>query len=144
MLKAEKFFVPAVFTALLLAVGGCADLFGPDALSCSGGIDLRVGDSVSGTLQSGDQQDIDGAWLDSYTLGVEEESNVTIDMRSTEVDSWLWLLSASGGVITADDDGGDGVNARITRNLDRGCYTVEATTFAAGETGSYTLQVSGS
>jgi hypothetical protein len=61
-------------------------------------------------------------------------------MRSNTVDSFLWLLTEDYDEITNDDDGGGNLDARIVRNLGRGCYLVEATTFP-GETGGYTLTV---
>ena len=43
----------------------------------------------------------------------------------------------------SDDDTPDTSGSEITRNLAAGNYTIEATTYAAGETGSFTLTVSG-
>ena len=38
-----------------------------------------------------------------------------------------------------NDDGGDGLNSRISRSLPAGTYTIEATTYATGATGAFTL-----
>ena len=67
-----------------------------------------------------------------------------IDLQSS-TDTYLYLLSGSGmngSVITSDDDGGTGLNSRITRSLSAGTYTIEATTYSSGATGSFTLSLS--
>ena len=68
-----------------------------------------------------------------------------MDLTSPTVDTWLALRNGSGtgtGLIDADDDSGEGTNARISRTLAAGTYTIEATTFSGGETGSFTLSLS--
>ena len=44
-------------------------------------------------------------------------------------------------LLEEDDDAGDGLNARITRVLDAGMYTIEATTRYGNVTGPFTLSV---
>jgi hypothetical protein len=45
----------------------------------------------------------------------------------------------TGEIVAEDDDGGPGLNARISRAFGTGRYVIGASTFAAGETGTYTL-----
>jgi hypothetical protein len=66
---------------------------------------------------------------------------VNIDMKSTVLNAYLFLLSASGSVIGFDDNGGGGNNARIGAALAPGTYLIEATSTVAG-VGDYTLSVS--
>lgn len=125
-----------------LALGACGDSSGPPD-SCPGGTPIALGATVNGTLQQGDDLDVDGAFLDRYALRVASSGSIEITMSSTELDSYLWLLTSNGAVITSDDDSGggiSGVDAQIVRSLDRGCFLIDATTFP-GESGPYTLSV---
>ena len=88
----------------------------------------------------------DGSYSRYYTFSMEEQSPVTIDLTSS-VDTYLYLRSGdatSGVALHENDDIESGnTNSRITATLDAGTYTIEATTYGAGETGSFTLTVSG-
>ena len=83
-----------------------------------------------------------------YRMTVSDEASVTIDLES-EIDAYLFLRrgeSRSGDSLNdhaSDDDAGEGRNARVEETLEAGTYTIEATTYAAGETGNFTLTVSG-
>ena len=83
-----------------------------------------------------------------YDLQVSETSEVTITLESS-TDTYLYLLSGegrSGTVITENDDidyDNRNFNSRITRTLDAGNYTIEATTYEAEATGDFTLTVAG-
>lgn len=113
---------------------------GPEELGCSGGTALAVGQTVNGTLEQGDDLDIDGAYQDRYALTVEQGGTIEISMSSSDLDAFLWLLSTGEGVIETDDDGGDGLDARISTSLESGCYLVDATTFP-DFSGGYELSV---
>ena len=78
---------------VLTSCGGDSPTQGEPPLSCSGGVPLAVGSTISGELQPGDELDIDGAFLDRYALAVPTAATVRITMRSGEVDSFLWLLT---------------------------------------------------
>lgn len=84
-----------------------------------------------------------------FTFTLLSSQEVTIDLQSTDADSYLYLLSGSGQtgpLIEQDDDGGSsGSDARIVRTLSAGTYTIEATTYAASRTGDFvvSLNVSG-
>ena len=81
-----------------------------------------------------------------YTFAISQQSTVTIDL-SSGVDSYLYLRngynSQKGVALHTDDNGGTGTDARISESLAAGTYTIEATTASAGQTGSFTLAVSG-
>lgn len=133
----------AVAFAAFVSVGltGCDTLTGTDDLECSGGQQIAVGESVNGSLQPGDDLDVDGAFLDRYALAVEDDGEVTITLTSVDFDAWLWLLDEDESVLDSDDDSAGDFNARITMSLDRGCYLVDATSFEEGETGDYELVI---
>ena len=76
----------------------------------------------------------------SFTLG--GSAPVTMDLTSSSVNTWLALRNGTGtgtGLIESDDDDGVGTNARISRTLSAGTYTIEATTLRGGVTGPFTL-----
>ena len=105
-----------------------------------------TGDLISGTLTTGcDSVSSSGRYALFYTFTLGANSDVQIDMISTSMNTFLYLLEGSGtdgDRITNGYDGAGGTNARITRELEAGTYTVEATTWPAGLTGDFTLQIS--
>ena len=81
-----------------------------------------------------------------YVFTLEQAATVTVNMTSSDVNSWLALRRGglpfgSANVLGEDDDGGGGVDARIKRFLPPGTYTIEATTRSGGLTGDFTLTV---
>jgi hypothetical protein len=88
--------------------------------------------------------------LDAQTATLVYEVRLTagktcvIDMVSPDqkaLDPYLILKDAEGKLLAEDDDGGDGLNARITyRVLRDGVYRIHATSFNAGR-GAFTLTV---
>lgn len=69
---------------------------------------------------------------------------MTTSSRVSILATGLALLAP---VIASNDDGGGGdtgLDARIQRSLDRGCYWVEATSALPGHSGAYTLTVQAS
>ena len=74
------------------------------------------------------------------------EAEVTITLES-EIDTWVYLLEGSGrsGAVRYDNDDIDSGNrdSQIKETLAAGSYTIEATTYDAGKTGSFTLTVRG-
>jgi hypothetical protein len=81
-----------------------------------------------------------GEFVHYYTLEVGAARTITIRMSSDEIDPRLIVWHRSTGEIVAeDDDGGPGLNARILRSFEAGRYIIGGSSFAAGETGAYTL-----
>lgn len=63
-------------------------------------------------------------------------------MESAAVDSYLIVLSEDGAEVASDDDGGNGLAARVAFGAPAtGRYTILATTASAGETGEYTIRL---
>ena len=86
----------------------------------------------------------DGRYARYYSFTLSGSASVTITLTSSAVDTWLALRSGSGtgsGLIEDDDDDGGGTDARITRRLAAGTYTIEATAFYGDETGPFTLSL---
>lgn len=125
--------------AAIVIGASCTEVI--SGLDCGGGVDMEIGDMRLGALQTTDELDVDGAYLDAFSLRVESEQDVFILMESASVDAWLWLLTEDGEVIEFDDDSGGGSDAEIVTTLPRGCYVIQATSFSPGETGTYALTV---
>ncbi len=85
-----------------------------------------------------------GRFARYYTFTLRQRNEITIDLTSPSVDSYLFLLTGAGqeGTVIVFDDDTVGTNARIARMLEAGTYTIEATTYASGATGPFTLAVS--
>ena len=73
-----------------------------------------------------------GRWMASFDFELAERRVVQIDLENVaDVDPYLRLLDESGTVIASDDDSGNGLNARISRELNRGRYRIQATKYNA-------------
>ena len=84
-----------------------------------------------------------GKYARYYQFTLDESTEVTIDLISSK-DTYMYLLagaSEEGSLIQANDDGGTGLNSKITRTLPAGTYTIEATTYSAAQSGAFTLRV---
>ena len=99
--------------------------------------------TVSGELTADDcRLDLDNSFYDAWTFQGVAGQTVVITMRSTAVDSFLFLLDPNGFEIESNDDSGGGNDARMSVEIDTsGTYTIYANSFDAGETGAYTLQL---
>ncbi len=78
---------------------------------------------------------------DFYLQSIAPGSEVTVDLASNEIDAFLQLINAdTGEVISFNDDSNGSLNSQLSftaqPNID---YIVRTTTFAVGDTGSYTL-----
>ena len=82
-----------------------------------------------------------------YTFSLAEEIQVTITLESDEADTYLYLRegeTTSGEHLQENDDHqGSTSRSLVQETLAAGTYTIEATTYGTGETGSFTLSVTG-
>ena len=126
-----------------LTIGGVSDTFSSTtSAECENPISLNQ--DVSGHWESGcASTHRSGRYAQYFTFTLTGSQEVTIDLQSA-TDTYLFLLEGAerdGSVIESDDDGGNGLNSRIVRTLSAGTYTVEATTYSSGATGSFTVSV---
>ena len=130
---------------------GFARLPAPDAspppLSDICGDTIAADGAVSGTWAAGCDSAVSGrGHAHYYTFTLTQQSDVTIDLESS-IDTFLYLREGeakSGTALHENDDIVSGnTNSRITATLAAGTYTIEATTYDPGKTGSFTLTVSG-
>ena len=103
--------------------------------------------TVSGQWAAGcESEQRDGRHARYYTFALDQESEVTITLESSEADTYLYLREGqarSGDFLHQNDDDGETTTSQIRETLAAGTYTIEATTYSAGETGSLTLTVTG-
>lgn len=103
---------------------------------------LTEGRPAAGVLGAWSDELTDGTYADFYEFVGEAGRRVFIEMRSSDLDAYLFLLDRDGNVLAADDDGAGGVDARIDYTLPySGSYVVIANTFFPGESGLYTLEL---
>ena len=82
-----------------------------------------------------------------YTFQITHRGVVSIDLTSSH-DTYLYLRQGKGivkgtSLYRNDDIGNGNYNSGITRTLNVGWYTIEATTFHGGRTGPFQLEISG-
>ena len=116
------------------------------------GFDTGCRDTISG------DGTVTGQWSDGcdstvaergharyYTFSLEEQSEAAITLESTDADTYLYLRQGharSGTALHDNDDIESGnTNSRIVATLSAGTYTIEATTYSTGETGTFTLSI---
>lgn len=124
---------------------------GPYTLTFLGRIDqcavsrsIAVGGIVTDTLKAVSCKLADGSYVKRYAFSVAATTPVRIDLSSTQFDPYLFLQRAGSATkIAEDDDSGTGLNAQILEVLPAGEYVITATSATAGETGVFTLAVSG-
>jgi hypothetical protein len=105
------------------------------------GATLALGTPQGGRLQAGDQALPSGEFVDRYAFEGRRGQVVTVDMTSTELDPYLMVVAPGGAQQENDDASTTDRNARVTWVLPAdGRYTVMATTYRPGESGSYTVR----
>ena len=118
----------------------------PAARTDSSVTSLTVGQTFNGALSSSDRLMSDGTFFDCFSLPTRAGQALQIDMTSNDFDSYLSVGTGSCDAFTVtaqDDDGGGGLNARVTHQGDGGLLLIRANTVGTGEIGSYQLRVTG-
>lgn len=113
---------------------------GPCAAETLGLVEETTWTSGRWTSHDCDAERHPGSYADIHTFTLDADTVITIDLES-DADAYLFLTDADGNLITWNDDGGDGHDARIQRRLPAGEYQIVATTFAARERGRYWLSI---
>ncbi|MDE0138743.1 MAG: PPC domain-containing protein [bacterium] len=139
--RVERDLLPGVYMIEATTVGGRSR--GPADFAISVSYVSGCEPVHLGTLGAGADLTASGSWtLDTcgsrfvvehpahgYTFNLEQAGRVRIDLASEDGDPVLSLASLAGGIIGANDDGGESRNARIVRYLQAGVYFIEATTY---------------
>ena len=135
------------FTLTLSGLGGgTGTMPGPSDDPCLDALSVDV--PVSGEWSSDCESTARGSYARYYRFTLTEGSTVTITLESTSADPYLYLRAGeakSGTAAYENDDiaAGTDTNSEIEATLGAGTYTIEATTYGAGEMGSFTLTLSG-
>jgi hypothetical protein len=107
--------------------------------------ELSAGATVMGTLVLGGCRVLDAltpsedtASATVYRLTLAERLVVTIDLKSSQFDAYVYLTDAAYEVLNEDDDSGGATNSQLVMTLQPGTYYVFATTWD-DESGSFSL-----
>jgi len=101
---------------------------------------IACGQTVSGTLDPNDCALSDGTFADFYDFQGSIGEDVTIDLKSSQFDTFLALFKPNSELAAGNDDGGTGTNSRIEYTLDQdGAWSIAANNFAPGDEGDYSL-----
>ncbi|HIK46533.1 MAG TPA: trypsin-like peptidase domain-containing protein [Leptolyngbyaceae cyanobacterium M65_K2018_010] len=102
------------------------------------------GPTVQGQLDDKSNILPDGSYYNPYIFEGQAGQVITVEMTSSDVDSFLILLAPEReDIFVQDDDSGGNYNARLTVQLPyTGSYLIFANAFAEGETGRYQLRLS--
>ena len=104
--------------------------------------------TVSGQWSEGCESEVaERGYARYYSFTLESESEVTITLESQDADTYLYLRAGearSGGLpLPERRPPGSTEVSQMQETLAAGTYTVEATTYGSGETGSFTLTIAG-
>ncbi len=101
---------------------------------------LTVGGAAVGELAPGDLTLENGEYQDTYVFDGTAGESVTIELTSSEFDTYVALQTPSGDVIENDDYQGSTERSVVELNLtETGRYRVVATSYEADEVGDYRL-----
>ena len=149
--------LPSTGTYTIQATSFSAGTSGAYALSltaqavdgCSAVTPISFGQTVGASLSTSDCRFTDGSYFDKFSFAGTAGQEVSVSMSSAAFDTVLFLLRPDGTVLGDDDDGGGGTNSRIPSGSGTitlpvtGTYLIYTNSFAANQTGSYSLTLTG-
>ncbi|MBN1476554.1 hypothetical protein JXA47_07370 [Candidatus Sumerlaeota bacterium] len=107
------------------------------------GTPIQIGQAISGTLRAGDEELPSGTLFDRYSFLGEAGQAVEVIMESQLVDTYLIVRRPNGEQQENDDYQMSTSISRVHMTFaETGYHDIIATTFFAGESGSYSLTVS--
>ncbi len=105
------------------------------------GRSVSIGQEVTGALSSSDPRGPDDAPLEAWLLEGSPGQAVTVDLRSSDFDAYLYVVGPGFDETLWDDDSAGGCDARVAFTvLEDGPFTVVASS-QSGQTGPYSLSV---
>jgi hypothetical protein len=105
---------------------------------------IDFGQTVMGTLDIDDCRRSNGAFQESWTLVLANDTTARIDLKSDAFDAFLTLKDSDGNVLDTNDDRASGeTDSRIDRALTAGTYEIVVSSFRgnADQIGAYDLTV---
>ena len=77
-----------------------------------------------------------------FHIQLQGQRTYVIDLVSNQFDAYLYLHDMAGVLLAFDDDGGDGLNSRITyKTQAAGTYKIIATSLGSRSVGNFTLSI---
>ena len=105
---------------------------------------IGIGEVVGGSLGAGDSVLDDGSYFETWAFVLEIPGFITIDLHSSDFDTYLFLALSDDSIIGENDD-------CLPGDFDHSCletipavadtYYIGVNSFAVGEEGDYTLSV---
>jgi hypothetical protein len=115
----------------------------PPFLGCMTGQPYTTGTAVTGGLAASDCLIDNGYYMDRLDITLSAGRTITIDLASTDFDTYLMLFDDEGRLIAANDDAsGATLDSRLTVTLPAGTYSIGASSYFGYVTGPYTLSSS--
>ena len=106
---------------------------------------ITAGQALSGRLTTSDYQITDGSYADGYLYQGRAGEQITVVLRSSDLDAYLVVDDPNGPLRETDDDSAGGTDSRLTVTLPHtGPYIIVANSVGSPNTGRYTIQVGGS
>ena len=126
---------------------GTAGSFSAQTPSDSCGESLAGDGPISGQWAEGCQSELPGrGHARYYSFSLDSQSEVTLTLESSEADTYLYLRQGearSGDFLHQNDDHDGITKSQVQAALAAGSYTIEATTYSEGKTGSFILTLAG-
>ncbi|HUX12297.1 MAG TPA: hypothetical protein VMW87_04675 [Spirochaetia bacterium] len=101
---------------------------------------LAAGEQREGELSYDDTVDADGRYYDQYTLPVRAGQPIAVVMTADNLDTFLRISLPDGRSFENDDSAGGSAALRFSSDSD-GVARIDATSYAADETGPYSIDV---
>ena len=103
---------------------------------------LRIGDSISGDLGSGDQLAENDEFRDSFYFNGNSGEAIVLDLIASDFDTVLSLQTPTGELLENDDFQGSTDQSQIQLTLqESGRYRILVSSYTSGETGDYQLSI---
>ena len=101
-----------------------------------------AGGPIQGQLAAGDDTLGTGEYIDTHAFEAQAGQSVTVDLRSTDFDTYLAVFAPSGESFRNDDHDGSKDLSRVELTAEEsGTYSVAVTSYKPGESGAYTVDV---
>lgn len=108
-------------------------------------VQIQMGQSLSGQLTASDPTLADGSRYDAYVFFAQAGQSVQITVTSSDFDAFVMLFDQNNNELGRDDDGGGGLNARLSRVVSAtGSYRIIVNSYRSGAFGNYTVSLTGS
>ena len=107
---------------------------------------ISIDQTISNSLQPGCTA-AHGSYVDAYTFSANAGQKILITMVTAQFDTFLYLLNTDGTFLILNDDSNGSTNSRIPPGSgvftlpNTGTYTILASSYDPGVTGSYTLRL---